>query len=218
MKTTISLMKMSRSIQSRGRPPARSSRVAGALDRLLERGGIFRTADAEAEGITQSTLWRMAAAGEVVRLGHGLFQHPEADVAPTELDYVVACARFGPLALIGGLTALFHHQLIAEAPPQVWVVVPPAIKARSPLHRCLRSTHDPKVGVEEHRFFRIATLERAVVEAFAYATKVGALNAVMAARAALSSDRTTEAQLYGMAEQLGVKNAVLKHWEVLAAP
>ena len=192
--------------------------MAGALDRLLAHGGIFRTADAEAEGITQPTLWRMAAAGHVVRLGHGLYQHPEADIDPTELDYAVACARFGPLALIGGLTALFHYQLITEAPPQVWVVVPPAVKARSPLYRCLRSTHDLKVGVEEHRFFRIATPQRAVVEAFTYATKVGALNAAVAARAALTSSQVTEAQLYGMAEQLGVKNAVLKHWEVLAAP
>ena len=57
-----------------------------------------------------------------------------------------------------------------------------------------------------------------VVEAFAYATKIGPLNAAVAARAALNSGQVTETQLYCMAEQLGVKNAVLKHWEVLAAP
>ena len=204
-------------ITQKPQAPQRSSRVAKALDRLLVRGGIFRTADAEAEGITQQTLSRMAAAGDVVRLGHGLFQHPEAEVDPTEFDYVIACARFGPSALIGGLTALFHYQLINESPSRVWVVVPPSIKTRSPLHRCLRSTHNPQVGVEQHLHFRIATLERAVVEALAYATKVGAMNAVRAARVAISSQRTTETRVYDMAEQLGVSRAVLKHWEALIA-
>jgi predicted transcriptional regulator of viral defense system len=216
VKIDINLVKMSQITQNL-QVPRRSSHVAKALDRLLVRGGIFRTADAEAEGITQQTLSRMAAAGDVVRLGHGLFQHPEASVDPTELDYVIACARFGPLALIGGLTALFHYQLSNEAPSRVWVVVPPSIKTRSPLHRCLRSTHDPQIGVEEHPLFRIATIERAVAEALTYATKVGVMNAVRAARIAISSQQTTDTKVYGIAEQLGVRSAVLKHWEALIA-
>jgi predicted transcriptional regulator of viral defense system len=199
------------------RPSARTSRVAAALDRLQARG-VFRTAEAEVEGITQPTLSRLAAAGEIIRLGHGLFHHPEAQLDQAELDYILACARFGPQALIGGLTALYDYQLTPEPPSKVWVVVPPTVQTRNPLYRILRSTHDPAVGVDERGLYRIASLERAVVEGVAYATKVGSLNAVVAARTALTSGQTTEAKLYAMAEALGVKNALIKRWEVFAAP
>jgi predicted transcriptional regulator of viral defense system len=199
------------------KPVARTSRVAAALDRLQARG-VFRTAEAEAAGITQPTLSRLVAAGEIIRLGHGLFRHPDAKLDPAELDYIVACERFGPAALIGGLTALFDYQLTSEPPSKVWVVVPPTVQTRNPLYRVLRSTHDPAIGVEERGLYRIASLERAVVEALAYAKKVGILNAAGAARTALSSGQTTEAKLLAMAEALGVKSALVKRWEVLVVP
>ena len=48
---------------------------------------------------------------------------------PRTFQWNVACARFGPRSLIGGMTALFHYHLIPQVPNQVWVVVPPEKKS-----------------------------------------------------------------------------------------
>ena len=109
--------------------PKRLSHVQAALDQL-KAPGVFSLADAAAVGISQPTLSRLAAREEVIRLGDGYYAHPEGeDMAPGTFQWIVACARFGPRSLIGGMTALFHYHLIPQVPNQVWVVVPPEKKS-----------------------------------------------------------------------------------------
>lgn len=105
---------------------------------------------------------------------------------------------------------------VVKYPPQIWVVVPPNVHARSRIYRCIRSNHNTQVGFETREFYRIVNIERAIVEAFVYATKIGLANAVNAARIAVSSGQTTEAKLYEMATKLDAKASLLKHWEVFA--
>ena len=195
--------------------PKRLSHVQAALDQL-KAPGVFSLADAAAVGISQPTLSRLAAREEVIRLGDGYYAHPEGeDMAPGTFQWIVACARFGPRSLIGGMTALFHYHLIPQVPNQVWVVVPPEKKSTNSLYRCLRSTHDPKVCVEEHGRYRMATLERSIVEAFSYQAKMGLRTALTAARRAIKDDLTDERRLYKAAEALGVWTSVSKHWEAI---
>lgn len=177
--------------------------------------GVFRTAQAEEIGFSRWTLSRLADQGELVRVGRGIYHHRDAAVDPATLDYVAACVRVGPDALIGGLTSLFHYVLIEQVPTQVWVVVPTTNRGKFPQYRLLHTKHDPRSGVVEAGGFRIATVERSIVEAFAYATKIGLSIAITAGRTALREEKATEKSLWDTAEVLGRVAVLRDHWEAL---
>ena len=177
--------------------------------------GIFRTADALRVGISQPTLSRLARCGVVKRLEHGLYMHGEATIDPAIIDFATALARFGPTSLIGGLTALFYYHLSDQAPDRIWVMIRPDNKSTHTGYHFIRTKHDPKVGVVEHPLYRIATVERAVIESFRYATKIGYQTALTAGREALRSGQVTAKSLHETAEELGLWRVMLKSWEAL---
>ena len=55
----------------------------------------------------------------------------------------------------------------------------------------------------------------ALVEAFAYHTKIGLSTALRAARKAITDELTTEKKLYKAAEALDVVNAISNYWEAI---
>lgn len=178
--------------------------------------GLFRAADAESLGFSRWTLARMASRGDLVRIDHGIYHHPQAKLDPETLNYTLATLRFGEDAVIGGRTALYHYALLDEGPSEVWVIVPHEMKARVPqLFRVLRSSHDPKVEVIDYGSYRMVTAERAIVEAFAYQTKIGHTAVLAAGRTALREKKVTMKSLAETATKLGREKMMLRHWEAL---
>jgi predicted transcriptional regulator of viral defense system len=177
--------------------------------------GVFRSTQAEALGFSRWTLARLAERGDLVRVERGIYHHRDADVDPATLGYVAACLRVGPDALIGGLTSLFHYVLIEQIPTQVWVILPTTNRGKFPQYRLLHTKHDPTVGVTEQGGFRMATVERSIVEAFAYATKIGLSIAITAGRTALREGKATEKSLWETAEALGRVGVIRNNWEAL---
>ncbi len=184
-------------------------------EEILRDLGVFRTADAINSGISQPTVSRLAMKGMLVRLEHGLYHHKDADIDPSTLDFIVACSRLGPDSVIGGLTALFQYVLIPQVPQQTWVMVPHKNQGKFPQYRIIHTKHDPKVGIESHGLYRIVTIERAIVEAFRYATKMGYQTALTAARTALQEKKTSEKKLHETAKQLGLWQVMVKNWEAI---
>ena len=184
-------------------------------DEILRHLGVFRTSDAISAGVSQPTVSRLAMKGVLVRLEHGLYQHKDADIDLGVLDFIVACNRIGSDSVIGGLTALFHYVLIPQVPQQTWVMLPHANRAKFPQYRIIRTKHDPKVGVENHGLYRIVTIERAIVEAFRYSTKMGYQTALTAARTALLEGKTSEKKLHETAKKLGLWQVMVKNWEAI---
>lgn len=183
---------------------------------ILRSLAIFRAADAIAAGVSQPTLSRLAADGSIVRSERGLYYHPGADLDPSEIDFAIACIKFGPRSLIGGLTSLFRHGLIPQVPDRIWVVVPSHVKSENGLYRCLRTQHEPTVGIDEHSHYRIANVERSLIEGLQFATKIGLQTVLAAIRKALAEQLTTEKKLHVMATQLGAESAFAKFWEAIA--
>lgn len=72
-------------------------------------------------GISQATLSRWVKNGELLKLSHGFYVHPKFGIPPEELDFAVACAKFGAKSTIGGLSALFHYGLTEQPPAQVGI-------------------------------------------------------------------------------------------------
>ncbi|MBI2602695.1 MAG: hypothetical protein HYW48_06545 [Deltaproteobacteria bacterium] len=87
---------------------------------------------------------------------------------------------------------MFRHGLPPQVPDRTWVMVPPSVRSTRKLYRILRTANDPTVGVEDHRTYRIAGIERSVVEALQYATKIGLQTAISATRRAIAEGLTTE--------------------------
>ncbi|RYZ85714.1 MAG: hypothetical protein EOP04_15385 [Proteobacteria bacterium] len=176
---------------------------------------VFVTPEAIELGLSATTLNRLVKAGKLQRLDQGIYRHVDADQTET-LPYSIACLRVGDNSLIGGLTALFHYRLIDDAPKETWVVVSSSHHHGSfPRYRVVRTKQDPTIEVECHGTWRIATIERAIVEAIRFASKIGLSTALSAARTALVNGLTTEERLYEAAESLKVWPFVSKHWEAL---
>jgi len=192
-------------------PSSRKDRA----DKILRSLGVFRTADATNAGVSQPTVSRLAMKGTIVRLEHGLYHHKDADIDTGILDFIVACTRIGPDSVIGGLTALFHYVLIPAVPQQTWILIPHTNRAKFPQYRILHTKHDPKIGIEDHGLYRIVTIERAIIEAFRYATKMGYQTALTAARTALQEGKTSEKKLHDTARLMKLWPVLVKNWEAI---
>lgn len=176
--------------------------------------GVFTSKEALAAGISKPTLSRLVKRGILEKLGHGIYIHKDADW-PEDIEFIIACQSLGPEALIGGLTALSYYAITEQVPNQTWLMVPNTKHGRYEKYRVLRTRHDPKVEVIDHGRWRIASIERAIVEAFTYATKIGYQTALSAARAAISEGKVTEQSLADAAKKLGEWPLIAKNWEAI---
>jgi predicted transcriptional regulator of viral defense system len=97
--------------------------------------GIARARDFKAAGIPLVYLKRMTEAGELTRLGRGLYQDPERAGEDVAHDLAEA-ARLVPAGVISLVSALRHHGLTTQLPHAVWMTIPH--KARTPAAQGLR--------------------------------------------------------------------------------
>lgn len=181
----------------------------------LRKLGVFTTSEALKAGVSQPTISRLASAGEIIRLEHGIFRHKDAKLDFESLDFIVATKRFGPNAVVGLMSALFYHGLIEQVPKQVWLLVPPSVKSISRLYRCIRVQSNLKIGIERHKHFAVTSIERSIVEALKYSTKIGLDVAVRAARSAIRRKLTTAPKIMKMAKELKMEKIILRHWEAI---
>jgi predicted transcriptional regulator of viral defense system len=91
--------------------------------------GIARARDFKAAGIPLVYLKRLTDAGELVRLGRGLYQEPQRVGEDVAHDLAEA-ARLVPNGVVSLVSALRHHQLTTQLPHAVWLTIPH--KARTP--------------------------------------------------------------------------------------
>lgn len=164
-------------------------------------------------GVSQATLTRLVKDESILRIGFGLYAHPDFKIPPQELDFAVACTRFGAKSAIGGLTALFHYKLTEAPPGQVWVVVPPQKSDHNSFYQKLRTKTSSKEGINQFEFYRMTNIERTIIESLRFRTKIGERTAINAARTALKNGMTTEKKLGEMAKKLKLRFVLDKFWE-----
>lgn len=168
-------------------------------------------------GVSQQTLSRLIKRGALRRFGHGLYAHPDWEIPPEEVDFAVACARFGPTSAVGGLSALFHYGLIEQVPQQVWVIVPIQKSDHNDFYRTLRTKTSSKHGIDTFKHYRMTSIERTLIEALKFATKIGPRIAISATRKALQTRLTSEKKLGEMAKKLKLQSVLAKYWEAIVA-
>lgn len=114
-------------------------------------------AQAEALGLKPPRITRLVQSGKLNRIGHGIYIRPKAPIT-NALGFQIAQAKFGPQSAIGGLSALFHYNLLEQVPGQTWVIVEPKTRSYERLYRLMRTKSDPNIGIATKNGYRITTL------------------------------------------------------------
>ncbi len=165
-------------------------------------------------GLSHQRLSLLVKEEKIMRVGRGVYLHAGGRFGP-DIDYQVACTKFGPESVIGGITALFHYNLIEQVPGQVWVLVPPSRTTHTRLYRLIRTKTKLDRWIVRAQGYRIATVERAILEGLKMAKKIGERTVVKAARIALNNGQTTEQNLGKAAKDLGLDSVLTRYFEVI---
>jgi predicted transcriptional regulator of viral defense system len=181
----------------------------------IKKLGVFTLAQGKAMGISQQDISRLVAAKDLVRLGRGIYLHPKASL-DKDVGFQIAYSKFGHESVIGGLSALYHYNLADQVPGEIWVMVPPEKRTRATGYKLIRTKTRLDKQIIDEKGYRIVTVERAVLEALKFITKIGERTAIKAARESLANRQTTEIKLARAARELGFESVLAKHLEVIA--
>jgi predicted transcriptional regulator of viral defense system len=189
---------------------------------FVQARGLVRARDLKEAGIPSIVLTRLAKAGKLERVGHGLYRTPDAVISENEGLLVVA--RKLPEAVFCLLTALQFHGLTTQLPRQVWIAVPRSSHAPQVPYPPIRMIQVPKSifgdGVEMHMrdglALRVYGVTRTIVDCFKHRSKVGLDVALEALRDALNQKKTTMDELWRQATALRVANVMRPYLEAVA--
>jgi predicted transcriptional regulator of viral defense system len=190
---------------------------------FLAEHGIARLAELRAMGATAATVSRMEKAGEVVRLGRGLYQLPDA---PLSADHSLAtAAKRVPKGVVCLVSSLAFHGLTDQLPRKVWLAVSTSDWARRKTQPQLRivqmADHLLKTDVETHVVdgvpVKVFGVARTVADCFRHRRTIGINVAIEGLQEALRQRKTTPAALARHAELGGVATVMRPYLEALTA-
>jgi predicted transcriptional regulator of viral defense system len=189
----------------------------------LKEHGIARLAELRAAGATSATVSRMEQAGDVMRLGRGLYQLPDAPLS-AEHSLAVAAKRV-PKGVVCLVSALAFHGLTDQLPRKVWLAVGKADWPRRHTQPQLRIVQMAdrllKSDVETHRIdgvpVKVFSVARTVADCFRHRRTVGLSVAIEGLQEALRQRKATPAQLAKHAAQGGVATVMRPYLEALTA-
>ncbi len=182
----------------------------------LKSKGIVTTKELVKCKISESTLSRLVKNKQLERLTKGLYVHPESTIInPEDFDFVFACTKFGKEAVIGGITSLFHYGLIEQVPTQTWVIVRKGTRTKDKRFRLIGIDKISREGIIQKKNYKITSIERAVVEAFVYANRVGLRTAIGAMKTAIKRKLTTLNKITDTAKKMKQEKALIKSWEAI---
>ncbi|MHB8258393.1 MAG: type IV toxin-antitoxin system AbiEi family antitoxin domain-containing protein [Acidiferrobacterales bacterium] len=189
---------------------------------LLRRAGPARSRELVAAGITRSQLSRMVAAGQLVRVGRGLYAMPGYQSG--EHGALVTVAKRAPGVLFCLLSALRFHELTTQAPFEVWIAIgnkehPPRLDY-PPLRTVRFSDAALTAGVETHPVdgtkVRVTSVAKTVADCFKFRNKIGLDVALEALREARRAKKASAEELWRYAKINRVANVMRPYLEAVA--
>ena len=170
-----------------------------------------------------ATVIRAVAAGDIVRIGRGLYQ--AADVEADLNINLAEVARRVPRAVICLTSALAYHDLTDQLPRKVWFAIgakdwkpsiayPPVrvVRFREP---CFSK------GIETHRIsgtpVRIYSVTKSIADALRNLKRVDRSVAIEALKSALKQRKATPAELMQAAMDYGAAKIIRPYLEALTS-
>lgn len=190
---------------------------------FLAAHGIARLADLRAAGATAATVSRMEKAGEVVRIGRGLYQLTDAPLS--EGHSLAAATKRVPKGVVCLLSALAFHGLTDQLPRKVWLAVgtsdwarrhtAPELRIVQMADRLLKS--DVETRVIDGVSVKVFGVARTVADCFRHRSTIGLSVAIEGLREALRQRKATPAELARHAEHGRVATVMRPYLEALTA-
>jgi predicted transcriptional regulator of viral defense system len=199
-----------------------------ALSLLSERG-MARLSEFIKEGITATTVSRMTQKGQIVQLGRGLYQLPDA---PLDANHSLAeAAKLVPNGVVCLDSALAFHELTDRIPRQISMaigfrewrprIVHPPIEVVPLSPKMLKDGFKKHVieGVQVPIYSPAKTIAdlfyRAHRQHGRYGSKVGLNQAIRGMKEALRQRKATPAEIASYATKAGIWKIVQPYLEAL---
>jgi predicted transcriptional regulator of viral defense system len=192
-----------------------------AIETFQRHGGTLRTSQAEALGVSRSTLYRLVATGDIERLDRGLYRLADLP-PPSDPDLFIVTQRV-PGSVVCLVSALAFHDLTTQIPHEVQIAVSrtsryPAIS--HPPTRVFRFQEDVfRAGVETQQVdghtIRVYSREKTIADCFKYRNKIGLDIALEALRLYWQRGRPDINSLMAYARTCRVNRIIRPYVEVL---
>jgi len=189
---------------------------------LAAQKGLLRTRDLSAISVPRVVLTRLTNAGQLEKVGRGVYRLPHALMS--EHESLVTIATRVPSAVFCLLTALQFHELTTQLPRQVWIAMPrgshtPRIDY-PPLKMVQMSDQIYSSGVEEYRhdgaLVRVTSVAKTVADCFKHRNKLGLDVALEALKDALRRRKVSVDDLWHHATICRVANVMRPYLEAIA--
>lgn len=173
--------------------------------RLGRESGLLRSSDAVAAGVSRTALSRLTARGDLVWVGRGVYQLPQAQRADPVA--ILSATHLGVVVCL--LSALAMHGLTTQSPREAWIAIGnkaavPRIDY-PPLQVVRMNEVNLRDGVHETTLdgvtVRLTSPARTIADCFKFRRRVGLDVAIEALRAAWDSRAVTMDELWQAAAQ-----------------
>jgi predicted transcriptional regulator of viral defense system len=203
-------------------PMQSTTQTERVLD-LVRQRGFLRSSHLQAAGIPRAVLARLTSAGQLEKLGRGLYGLPGA--RGVGHDSLATIAIKVPQAVFCLLTALQIHELTTQLPRQVWIAMPQGShtpKIDYPPLKMVQLARAPYAeGVEliqaEHVALRVYSVAKTVADCFKHRNKIGLDVAIEALKDALTQKKTSANDLWHFAKICRVAKVMRPYLDVLVA-
>ena len=172
---------------------------------------VFTLKQAIESGLSRRQVESKVAEGTFLKVGHGLYLNPNSGISAEYADFIAACEKLGENSYVGGLSALFYYGLIDTPPQQIWVVVYHTKRTVEKKYKLIRTRKIYEYGIVNRDNFRICDINRAVVDAFRYSSKIGTRTAFTSAVRAITDKKTTVSEILKTAKNLECEKMMKKH-------
>ena len=188
---------------------------------LAQAGGIARTSDFVAAGITKPELGAFCKAGELERIRQGYYQRA-GDYSISEAQYLSALL---PEAIVSVESALFHYGY-SDFAPRVWTLAVPRSISLTKLKLDVVPIRAYYIQNELHGIGKTAASfdgtelaiydrERTICDCFKYRTKLDSETFSKAINAYVADDKKNLGNLSRYAKELGLYKRVMDLMEVM---
>jgi predicted transcriptional regulator of viral defense system len=192
-----------------------------ALNELFDGETVLRSKDLEQRGLSRTRIREAMDAGELERIGRGLYTLPGAELS--EHHSLVQVAKYVPHSAICLLSALRFHDLTSQNPHEVWIAIGPKDRKPTieyPSIKVVRYGDERfEIGLENHQLegslVQVYSVARTVVDLFSYRNKVGLDVALEALREGWKSRRFTLAEINRIAGLCRMRTVMKPYLESL---
>ncbi len=184
--------------------------------------GVLRARTLVEGGISRQRIKEMTDAGDLLRLGRGLYSLPDSSVTENH-DLAQVAARV-PQGVVCLTSALQFHGLTTASPWRVHLLLPrgsrPPKIEHPPLSVVYASEESYGAGIEEQVIegvpVRVTSVAKTLADCFKYRSKVGLDVALEALKQTLEERRVTRTEIRKFAKICRVENVMRPYVEALS--